>query len=931
MDRQINEVRLGQGGNYILPFLWLRGEGGEAVRREMEKIDECGIKAVCLESRPHPDFAGPDWWRDVDVALKEARERGMKVWILDDAHFPTGMANGLLPKKYPERAKQYLAAKSFDVVGPLARAELDLAQAMTKSIAPADTGRPEKSSFAGEQRLVSVIALRLVEGDKVTAEAAREDGRGGDTDIEVAAALGRLPERFVLTDKVRDGKLVFDFPSGVWRVFVIYTTYDEGARNDYINVIDEQSVQVLIEAVYEPHYERYAEEFGRTIAGFFSDEPGFGNTSGFDFDEKVGRKDMALPWSGDLPELLAERLGESWAEKLPLLFGDSCDGGGDARIRYAYMDAVTRLYQRNFSEQLGKWCADRGVEYIGHVIEDNNAHARLGCGAGHYFRAMSGQTMAGIDNIGGQIVPGNPYTVRRGFCRTDGPFFHFTLAKLGASAALMQAEKGGRLMCETFGAYGWGFGVRDMKWVADWLLSRGVNHLVPHAFSMAPYPDPDCPPHFYAGGRNPEFPYFARLMRYCNRLCHVFSCGKWIPEVGIYYHAELEWMDDCMMDEVPARVLGEGHIDYAFVPADVLADAAGCGEGRYPVHIANGRLVVNGVPLKLLIVPRAKYADPVLLRFMEVCPEVNVIFVDAAPENLDAVAGKRDIAAENRDDVLQVVPLEELVSSIKSMGVIGARADVRGEASFFHYEKDDGDLWMVFNESMSETIHGSLLMKLGGGDRRVWRYDAMKNKIYPVEQLLARGFDEPRMLCTLKLPPYESAVFFTAREAEVAGLCEEADPWERVETGRTDVSRGWKVEIAEAADEPAFRPLKVPVRTDGTLCPVSDVLPDFSGFMRYSRELEIADPAKCYELEAEHFYEVGRVLVNGAETDFRLCPPYRFDLGNALKAGKNHIVIEAANTPLRDARKSEMGSAGCEKGFYEPSGVFGEITLIGME
>ena len=36
-------------------------------------------------------------------------------------------------------------------------------------------------------------------------------------------------------------------------------------------------MRVLIEAVYEPHWEHYKDEFGKTIVGFFSDEPSLGN------------------------------------------------------------------------------------------------------------------------------------------------------------------------------------------------------------------------------------------------------------------------------------------------------------------------------------------------------------------------------------------------------------------------------------------------------------------------------------------------------------------------------------------------------------------------------------------------------------------------------------------------------------------------------
>ena len=40
-------------------------------------------------------------------------------------------------------------------------------------------------------------------------------------------------------------------------------------------MLSRESVHKLIEAVYEPHYAHYAALFGKTIAGFFSDEPRF--------------------------------------------------------------------------------------------------------------------------------------------------------------------------------------------------------------------------------------------------------------------------------------------------------------------------------------------------------------------------------------------------------------------------------------------------------------------------------------------------------------------------------------------------------------------------------------------------------------------------------------------------------------------------------
>ncbi|MCI6465667.1 MAG: hypothetical protein MSA90_09395 [Faecalicatena sp.] len=96
MNCKIEKVLNDHSGNYIFPFFWLRGEDEKTLRSYMQKIDEANMKAVCIESRPHPDFCGPKWWEDMDIILDEARKRGMKVWILDDSHFPTGYAGGAM-------------------------------------------------------------------------------------------------------------------------------------------------------------------------------------------------------------------------------------------------------------------------------------------------------------------------------------------------------------------------------------------------------------------------------------------------------------------------------------------------------------------------------------------------------------------------------------------------------------------------------------------------------------------------------------------------------------------------------------------------------------------------------------------------------------------------------------------------------------------
>ena len=126
MLKTITECLNGKEENYILPFLWLHGEDEATLRSYMTAIHEANIRAVCLESRPHPDFLGPKWWQDLDIILDEAKKRNMKVWILDDQHYPTGAAAGAVKTAPAELHKQYLACNRTDIFGPQRRVRLDI-------------------------------------------------------------------------------------------------------------------------------------------------------------------------------------------------------------------------------------------------------------------------------------------------------------------------------------------------------------------------------------------------------------------------------------------------------------------------------------------------------------------------------------------------------------------------------------------------------------------------------------------------------------------------------------------------------------------------------------------------------------------------------------------------------------------------------------
>ena len=117
MEQKITEcVNKNASEKYILPFFWQHGEELELLKEEIDAIQKCGINEMCIESRTHEQFGEDKWWDDFKFILDYAKKHDMKVWLLDDKHFPTGYANGYIDK-HPEHRQLTVYEVHRDICG----------------------------------------------------------------------------------------------------------------------------------------------------------------------------------------------------------------------------------------------------------------------------------------------------------------------------------------------------------------------------------------------------------------------------------------------------------------------------------------------------------------------------------------------------------------------------------------------------------------------------------------------------------------------------------------------------------------------------------------------------------------------------------------------------------------------------------------------
>lgn len=842
--------------SYLNPLFWVHGEDEDTIRNEIRQMQEKGIGSFTVEPRPHPEYLKKKWWQDLAVIVDEADKRNMGVWVFDDGDYPSGCAGGEIVRKYPEYRKKFLRISYIDAIGPM-----------------------EGSSFQinrwleAEEQLIAVAAAKRIQlTDAISSDSLQ-----------------------VITGHMESGILYWDLPEGEWRLFIIIRSFNCGENHtkNHVNPLEKEAVKAFINYTYEPAYEHFKGEFGNTIKGFFTDEPRFGNFPSYSV--RLGTLDMPLPYSDSLLDILKEDGGFDYVKYLPLLWQD----GGDitAEIRYLYMNAVSRLFGENFTGQIGQWCSDHGVKLIGHVVEENGAHARLGYGAGHYFRSTAGLHNAGLDIVY-NIMPGyTSGTYNTPIFKVDVDFSHWGLAKMASSASHIDPKKGGITMCEAFGAYGWQEGLKLMKWITDHLCVRGVNVIVPHAFTLKEFPDGDCPPHFYAGGHNPQWKDFHIWSSYANRVCKMITGGVHKASAAVVYHGEAEWGGEYEPFEKTVKALAISQIDCDIIPIDCLTDETVSG-------VKEKKLIVHQEAYNALVVPYAQFLPPHFTKKLQqfIDKGLPVVFMKAYPQRSYFEKGFELDGAV----ICDYPDLGKWFAErdFQDISVNGMHEGLR----FYHYSKDGKEIYFFVNENKFQEVDVTVRFRETGIPIL---YNPMSNEKYK-----SSVTEEGVRLC---LEPYESVFVLFGEESG-----------ERLKEKRMKIHYGlefelpgpWKISVSTAEEYPVFHSIP-----ETALCNISkpELLPAFSGVIRYEISfdgVELKDREVFLDLGKA--YETVNVWLNDRKVAACICPPYGFEIEKGIiKERYNLLIIEVTNTLAK-----QINNVFDRYMPQEPSGLLGPVRIL---
>ena len=842
--------------NRLYPFFWLIGpETYEDIENAMKRLNDAGCTGICVESRDYPDFE-VTWWEKVEFILATAEKLGMKVMIVDeDTYCPCGHVFGLAAKdgdmKY---RRENLVEMHADVVGPCKK---DFVVAYTSY----------RRACENQDKLIGAFMYK------------RTDSAQG---IDINSAVE-------VTDRIKNGILTVDVPEGAHRIFYVYRThkYTEFNKDEFIDFINRDAVKLLVDNLYEEYKRRYGKYFGKTLIGFFSDEPMIGSNYYFNsslgaksgYDRRIGTPGQTLPWTEELKSELDKKMGCDTRYMLPALW--FYDVECSPALREAYMDVLSDLYRRNFVMQVGEWCRSNGMEYAGHVLEDNNLHTRYGNGPGHYFRSQEGQTMPGFDIVLHQLIPDHPDHDYNGSAsyQMDSAFYHYVLAKLTSSAAHTYEQFGGKALGEITIGYGWAEGTRLAKWLYDYSLVRGINHFINGA--ITPYFRDDMhPPHFGASGnREPQEKGAARLFGYLNRVSALL-CGAHVANAAILYNARSEWRNldgEYQLVENAAKVLYDRHVDFDILSEDLLDK----------VKVENGKIAVCLEKFDCLVVPYARYMSEEMQDSIKALIDAgaDVIFTEAIPENAKYT--------------FKAIPTGSVADYFAEHGYVDVEMEENHFVRHIHFKNSDGDVYMLSNESTLSAQKVKMKVKNRGNCNI---YDLLADAYYSYE---CDGEIE------LTLSPYQSLILVFEQERGFARYVDAASFKE------TEISPEFDITLYKS-EKPSeiFLSFKT-----AELSPISSVYPDFSGRIEYNFSVPPTQGERCF-IEFENVGENAELFADEKSVSMRICPPYRFDITDFVKEKECKMTLKVYTT-LGNSVKDPVSMFTA----IEPTGAWGKVTV----
>lgn len=339
-----------------------------------------------------------------------------------------------------------------------------------------------------------------------------------------------------------------------------------------VDILNPDVVKKFIDETHEKYYARFGKDFGKVMAGFFTDEP------------QYFRWDTA--YSPMIESIYRGRYGEDILDELGALFVDCAEA---RRLRFRYWRLMNELFTENFAGQIYQWCTAHDCMLTGHAIEERDLFGQMIACAG-IMPFYEYEHIPGMDWLGREID--TEVAPRQVF-----------------SAAQQLGKK--HVLTETFACAGWDVTPRELKRIAEWQYVNGVNLMCQHLYpySIRGQRKRDYPA-FYSE-HNPWTTEFRHFNDYFTRLGYMLAESREEAEIAVIHPIHSAYFAYDRQDRTTietlekkcatlAERLGAANIGHQYVDERLLE--------KYGA-VENDRLVMGDCSYKYVVIPDMEGLD----------------------------------------------------------------------------------------------------------------------------------------------------------------------------------------------------------------------------------------------------------------------------------------------------------------------------------
>ena len=296
----------------------------------------------------------PQGFEDMRRFVRSAADRSFRLWLYDEAGYPSGSAGRLVYKRDPSFGAQGLLCRSCFAEGPCEG---------TLTLRP-----------GGNNLLCAACP--------VTGEATEGE--------PLLSQTGMLP-----LQPGPEGLLRYRLPEGRWAVLQISAgaiDWRSDYGDPYIDLLNPQAAAAFVEVTHR----KYEQELGTLLPCFeaiFTDEPSLPTHGcGSHFFET----DPLVPWTPGLEKDFSQRFGYALLPEIWKLFFYSQDG--DSRPRQDFWQWVGERFRDSFFDPIYRWSARTGVKSTGHLYGEESLSMQIALN-GDLFGLFCRMQMPGVDRL----------------------------------------------------------------------------------------------------------------------------------------------------------------------------------------------------------------------------------------------------------------------------------------------------------------------------------------------------------------------------------------------------------------------------------------------------------------------------------------------------------------------------------------------------